>query len=230
MEPDDVVQKNAEVRSAVVRLVREKRYEEALTLLYAARTELPGDRELQTSISQLKEFLVGAYAKRLGGLDHVAGPIPMSAVRSPDALLVARYIDGTSTFGDIAEVAPLGKLRTLQVLAGLYAGSEAAAPPSEGIPPSALYKSQGPFDRNPLPMIPTRSALEGDDPAEPRAPPPVESEEDRHYRETFAQGVAAFVQRRPDEAAEAFEACERMRPGDPGAAVMLRRARQDLIG
>src|SRR5688572_17146896 len=125
VRPDgDALQKVAAVRADVVALLREKRYEEALAALYRARSESPGDPELQRSIDQLKEFLVGAYAKRLGGLDQIAKPIPLSAVRSPDAVLLARYIDGTSTFGDLAQMCPLGQLRTLQVLIGLYSGTE----------------------------------------------------------------------------------------------------------
>ncbi|HET9959910.1 MAG TPA: hypothetical protein VFQ61_35705 [Polyangiaceae bacterium] len=118
----DALQK-VSVRTDVLALLREKRYEDALALLYRARSEAPADRELQKSIDQIKEFLVGAYAKRLGGLDRVATPIPSSAVRSPDVVLLSRYVDGTSTFGDIAQMCPLGQLRTLQVLVGLYSMS-----------------------------------------------------------------------------------------------------------
>ncbi len=115
------------MRADVVRLVRDRRYEEALSVLYAARAESPNDKDLQTSIQQIKEFLVGSYAKRLGGLDRVAGPIPVTAARSPDALLVARYVDGTSTFDDISRTCPLGRVRTLQVLVELYRSGEPVA-------------------------------------------------------------------------------------------------------
>jgi len=116
-------------RADVVGLVREKRYEEALAVLYRARSDSPGDLEIQRSIGQIKEFLIGAYAKRLGGLDQVAVRIPTSATSSPDALLVDRYIDGTSTFGDIAQVCPLGQLRTLQLLIELSSAEKAAPEP-----------------------------------------------------------------------------------------------------
>jgi hypothetical protein len=52
------------VRSDVLVLLREKRYEEALARLYQARAETPGSVELQKGIDQVKEFLIGAYAKR----------------------------------------------------------------------------------------------------------------------------------------------------------------------
>ncbi|AGP37258.1 TRP-like protein [Sorangium cellulosum] len=240
MEPESrEVPKSTPVRAEIVRLVREKRYEEALAVLYRARAEAPEDRELQTSIERIKEFLAGAYAKRLGGLDQVAGPIPVSAGRSPDALLVARYIDGSSTFDDIVQMSPLGRLRTLQVLVGLYTGREVASPFSEKTPqswrrqmdtlPSAVSSDPAPptmperglVRRAPEPPAPTSA---------PFTPRVYETEEDRRYREAFARGTAAFVQRRYDEAIEAFEACGRMRPGDSASSVMLRRARRDLGG
>ncbi|WP_437737594.1 TRP-like protein [Sorangium sp. So ce1335] len=234
-EPESrAIPKGVPVREEVVRLVREKRYEEALAVLYRARSESPNDRELQTSIERIKEFLAGAYAKRLGGLDQVAGPIPVAAGRSPDALMVARYIDGSSTFDDIVQMCPLGKLRTLQVLVGLYTGREVASPFSETTPvsrrapaPSSpdLASEAGP------PTLPTRG-LERRAPEPPPESAPftlrvVETEEDRRYREAFSRGTAAFVQRRFAEAVDAFEACVKMRPGDNAAAVMLRRAQRD---
>lgn len=187
------------VRADVLVLLREKRYEEALARLYEARAETPDNAELQKGIDQVKEFLVGAYAKRLGGLDQVAHPIAPASARSPDMVLLARYIDGTSTYGDLAEMCPLGRLRTLQVLVEMYPRA-----PSSTLPP---------------PPAP-----------EPPPEPAVEEPEAREYREAFTRGTAAFIQARADDAIEAFETCERLRPGDAAAAVMLRRARRDLIG
>lgn len=246
VEPESrAVPKSAPMRAEIVRLVREKRYEEALAVLYRARAESPGDRELQASIERIKEFLAGAYAKRLGGLDQVAGPIPVSAGRSPDALLVTRYIDGSSTFDDIIQMCPLGRLRTLQVLVGLYTGREVASPFSDR--PSVSFRPQldtlpseagadpGPptmpergLERRPLEAPPASApTLPASAPFTPRV---YETEEDRLYREAFARGTAAFVQRRYDAAIEAFEACARMRPGDTASSVMLRRVRRDTGG
>jgi len=236
----DALQRIAALRADVIGLLRERRYEETLAALYRARAETPSDVELQRGIDQLKEFLIGTYAKRLGGLDRVATPIPLSAVRSPDAVLLARYIDGTSTYGDLAQMCPLGQLRTLQVLIGLYCGSEPpriygieqprivgmdSAPSSHEPPASGLRVPDGP----PLPA--DGPLLEADDKPPDTArsgsvvpPAAPESEETRRYAELFARGTAAFVQRRYTDAAEAFEACMRLRPDDRGAAVMFRRA------
>lgn len=231
-------------REDVVWLVRAKRYEEALEVLYRARTDSPGDRELASSIVQIKEFLIGSYAKRLGGLDRVAGPIPMSAVRSPDAMLLARYIDGTSTFGDVAQMSPLGQLRTLKVLVGLYSGDsgQPSQPPQElatrgerdpssGVRgPDSMVSASGSQGSRMTTMDPS---AEDDAVAPPPASAPLpistrvfETEDDKRYREMFAQGTAAFVQKRYTDAAKAFEACDAFRPGDRGAAVMARRSRE----
>lgn len=155
------------MRADVVRLVRQRRYEEALALLYQALSAAPGERELVASIAQIKEFLAVSCAKRLGGLDRVAGPIPLSAATSPDAMLVARYIDGVSTFEDISRVCPLGRLRTLQVLVTLYskAGAAPAAPPAPGEPSlsDTLPSAVAPYDPHPgdawSPEPPSRDTL-----------------------------------------------------------------------
>ena len=217
------------VRADVLVLLREKRYEEALAMLYRARSESPDSSELQKSIDQIKEFLIGAYAKRLGGLDQIARPFPANTVRSPDVVLLSRYIDGTSTFGDVAQMSPLGQLRTLQVLVGLYPKLEAT------IIEPVLARSVT-LDLNA--GEPTLDAPPPESARRPSATPtpgarfelalPAETEDAKRYREMFALGTAAFIQRRFGDAVAAFEGCERLRPGDGPAAVMLRRSLRDL--
>jgi len=233
----ETLQKVGSVRADIVALLREKRYEETLAALYRARSEAPGDRELQKSIDQIKEFLVGTYAKRLGGLDRVATPIPVSAARSPDLVMLARYVDGVSTYGDIAQMCPLGQLRTLQVLVGVYCGVE--PPRISGVMEATVPRAEAPnsgFRTHDEP--PTTPSADINQPRpEPEASPEtarsrpmgtigrvVETEEDRRYRETFAQGTSFFVQRRFTDAAEAFETCLKLRPRDRAAEVMFRRS------
>jgi hypothetical protein len=253
----DALPKTDSVRADVLALLREKRYEEALGVLYRARSESPADRQLQKSIEQLKEFLIGAYAKRLGGLDQIATPVSLASVRSPDALLLARYIDGNSTFGDVAQMCPLGQVRTLQVLIGMYFGAEPpridaelarievepqrsdAGPPRSGLrvpdAPSTPITLLGgvPADEERSPD--TARSASSVPVAQPVAPPPSQragaSSARRPadpYEESFALGTTAFVQRRYADAADAFEACVRLRPDDRAAAVMLRRSLQGL--
>jgi hypothetical protein len=218
------------VRADVLVLLRERRYEEALARLYQARAESPGSVELQKGIDQVKEFLIGAYAKRLGGLDQVAKPIAPAAGRSPDVVLLSRYIDGSSTYGDLAEMCPLGRLRTLQVLMEMYprAGNPAGAP---GLEPEAPHSGPRSTDAPAAPQVQVVDLIEEPAPETARsvAPPPApETPEARAYREAFARGTAAFIQARFADAVEAFEACAQLRPGDTAADVMLRRARRDL--
>lgn len=222
----------APVRADVLVLLREKRYEEALARLYQARAENPDSVELQKSLEQVKEFLIGAYAKRLGGLDQVPVPAAPTSGRSPDVILLSRYINGTSSYGDIAEMCPLGRLRTLQVLIEIY------APPSVALGgASTPHSERRPVD--PSSALPEPLTLIEPSPTEEPAPetarsassmPPAEPEDPnaRPYREAFARGTAAFIQRRFADAVDAFETCAALRPGDAGAEVMLRRARRDL--
>ncbi|MGC4092748.1 MAG: TRP-like protein [Polyangiaceae bacterium] len=225
---EEVPQKTGALRADILALLRDKRYEEALAALYRARSESPSDPHVQKSIEQVKEFLIGAYAKRLGGLDRVAALLPRSALRSPDSVLLARYVDGASTFDDLTQVCPLGKLRTLQVLLGLYAGKEPPRIEAEA-PTSGVRLPEEPLSA-------TSARVEDETPAPDTARSAsvaavvrnLESEESRRYKESFAAGTAAFVQHRYQEAVDAFEACLRLRPTDQAADVMLRRALRDL--
>jgi tetratricopeptide (TPR) repeat protein len=218
------------VRADILVLLREKRYEEALARLYQARSESPDSAELQKGIDQVKEFLIGAYAKRLGGLDQIARPIPPAAGRSPDIVLLSRYIDGTSTYGDLAQMCPLGRLRTLQVLMEMYPRNSsattivAAEPPYSGPRPTDRRTSE--FDETPADSARSTSAILRSEPA-PAPSPRLESPEDRRYRELFEAGTAAFIQRRYEDAITAFESCAELRTGDGPAAVMLRRVRRE---
>ncbi len=233
----ETLQKVGSVRADIVALLREKRYEETLAALYRARSEAPGDRELQKSIDQIKEFLVGTYAKRLGGLDRVASPIPIGSARSPDLVMLARYVDGVSTYGDIAQMCPLGQLRTLQVLVGVYCGVEPPRISGIEVAPRAEPPNSGFRAHDELPTAPSAEIREGPRSDAEMSPPDtarsrsigtigrtLETEEDRRYKETFAQGTSFFVQGRFTDAAEAFEACLKLRPRDRAAEVMFRRS------
>ena len=225
------------VRSDVLVLLREKRYEEALTRLYQARAETPGSLELQRGIDQVKEFLIGAYAKRLGGLDKIAKPAAQAAGRSPDVVLLSRYIDGLTTYGDLAEICPLGRLRTLQVLIEMYA-PKPSTPSSLSSADQEAHSGPRPLEALSTPHARVEVVPPVEEPAPETArsgppPPPAsapvdDSPEAREYRAAFGRGTAAFIQRRYADAIEAFEACAAVRPGDAAAGVMLRRARRDL--
>jgi tetratricopeptide (TPR) repeat protein len=234
----------ASLRNELVALLRAKRHEEALALLYRALAESPAAPELQRGIDHLKNFLIVGYAKRLGGLDRVAPPVPAAISRKPEAMLVGRYIDGVATFGDIAQTCPLGLLRTLQVLVGVFAPPTAdeGEPSSRGKVPSEaasarepasvlslVTRLQGPVESSELKpsSAPGSARMLPAAPASAAAETP-EAELEKTYRALFAAGTTAFVQRRFREAVDAFEECARLRPDDKAVHVMLRRSQQDL--
>jgi hypothetical protein len=138
-------------------------------------------------------------------------------------VLLSRYIDGVTTYGDLAAICPLGRLRTLQVLTEIYA--KAVELPAVG--PSAV---EPPASNARLVVEPVDAPETARSPTSiPPPPPPVDdSPEARAYRAAFGQGTAAFIQGRFADAIEAFETCATLRPGDSAANVMLRRARRDL--
>jgi hypothetical protein len=220
------------VRSDVLVLLRERRYEEALARLYQARADTPGSVEVQKGIDQVKEFLIGAYAKRLGGLDKVAKPSANAAGRSPDVVLLSRYIDGLTTYGDLAEICPLGRLRTLQVLIEMYAPKPSAGSSADQEAHSGPRSLPAPSEQanaevvSPIEEPAPQTARSG--PPPPPSAPVDDSPEARAYRAAFGRGTAAFIQSRFADAIEAFEACAALRPGDTAAEVMLRRARRDF--
>jgi len=254
-----------QVRSEVLQLLKEKRYEDALQLLYWARSKLPGHAELQRSVEQVKELLVGSYAKRLGGLDKLAEPLTTKPKRSPDFLLISRYIDGVSTYGDLAQICPLGRLRTLQLLTELYCpDAEAQGEPRSGervvnssaasqeaeeleekapitrrsssLPPPAEQSVDRPPGRigpPPSSRSPDIVPSVGPDGKEYRVSQPGEAHpfatsEPCAFRESFEAGTSAFVQKRFEEAAEAFRKCMNVRPDDKQAEVMLRHCEREL--
>lgn len=213
------------VRADVISLLREKRYEEALARLYQARAEAPENLELRRSIEQVKDFLIGAYAKRLGGLDQIAKASANSGPRSPDAILLGRYIDGATTYADLAAICPLGRLRTLQVLVEIYA--PAAAKVELDAQPVPLSGEQP----RRLEQVSSLRLREQDDEPAPEtarsvAPPPQESPDEAEFRAAFKRGTAAFIKADREQAIAAFEACLALRPADVTAETMLRRARQ----
>lgn len=246
------------VRQRLVALMKDERHEEALALLYSARSADPDNLELRRSIDHLKAYLIGGYATRLGGLDRVVPPLPEAATRTANTLLLARYIDGTSTFGDVAELHPLGQLRTLQLLVKLYgvdrqpvsgttlaftdhpavsSSMRAKATEEEPAPVTARSGSVAPSSVAPSSAAPSSAAPLSSVAPSSSAPSrglgatafdDPMSEQARSYKELFARGTTAFVQERYQDAVDAFGSCVELRNGDPAASVMLRRSLRGL--
>src|SRR5438132_6367066 len=100
------------LKGQIAALLWEKRYEEALELLYAARWHTPDAPEISRGINLLKERLVRRYVEELGDLDAVPSIAPgvnRATIEIADeerALL--HLVDGISSFTDIAHQSRLG--------------------------------------------------------------------------------------------------------------------------
>lgn len=102
------------MESKIVRLVRDKRYEDALEALYRAREANRDDAAVARSIRHIKTHLQRRYLRSID-LDA----IPRLLDESPDdgdGAIVAGWIDGIGTYDDILQVSPLGRFRTLRAL------------------------------------------------------------------------------------------------------------------
>lgn len=240
--------KKASLRDDVAALLRERRFEDALGILYKARAAAPADGEIETAIDQLKEFMVTTYARQLGGMDKVAPPIPSHAPKTSAAIMVAQYVNGRSTFGDIAQVCPLGQLRTLQVLVELYVKPPAStelSPPSSGLRPpktdlvrlvedpepntarSASSPASG-VSSSRTPSVNSEPSISSQPVAPSYGAFRVDTDEDRRFKDLFTAGTSAFIQKRFKDAVDAFQECLKQRPEDKSVEVMLRRSLKDL--
>ncbi|MEZ4224868.1 MAG: hypothetical protein R3B13_28200 [Polyangiaceae bacterium] len=110
-------------RNQVVEAVRERRYEQALEILEAAREQNPGDPSVGKSISNLKSKLVVVYAEQLGSLDTVPTPAKDWGTKDPEALAVLGFVDGVCSYDEILDASPLGRFRSLRVLARHFGGT-----------------------------------------------------------------------------------------------------------
>lgn len=232
----------ASLRDDVAALLRERRFEDALQALYRARAAAPSDPEIQTAIDQLKDFMVTTYARQLGGMDKVAPAIPGTATKTSASLMVAQYVDGRSTFGDIAQVCPLGQLRTLQVLVELYVrrpNQAELSPPASGLraQPALPDDDHEPVTHRSPSVVGAAHVSQSVKPSSVSPSPSVspglgavvvESEADRQFKDLFGKGTAAFIQKRYSEAVDTFQECMKLRPEDKSVEVMLRRSLKDL--
>src|SRR3954468_15966071 len=109
-------------RSKLTRLLKERRYEEALEMLLRARTQAPDDPTISRSVRLLKDKLTIKYAEAVGSLDLVAHcTIPDAALSSLSLSFEERgvlaLVDGIATFGDVVDASPHGKFATYRALA-----------------------------------------------------------------------------------------------------------------
>lgn len=122
-------------------LLQERRFEEALNVLYASREHAPGNPSISRAIHVLKDRLMDQYRRQLGSMDRVPVRLREDAAATSDERAVVVLVDGVATVADVMECCNLGHFRTMQVLLGLAnrgvlgLGPNGAASPSA--PPAA---------------------------------------------------------------------------------------------
>lgn len=217
-------------RAALEALLHDKRYEEALALLYRARDRTPQDPALSRSIRALKEHLVLCFSRELGSLDRIPVLVASDealAKIAPEQRQVLRLIDGLATFGDVLVSSRLGRFETYRLLASmLKRGTITVRSPSvtmdavraDAAPPTTAPPSPRFEDPPPTRVSPTYTPPP---PLSSSAPPSADTE----YEEAFDLATEAYLRRDYDEAVGLYEACLLLRPGDARAEHNLRRVR-----
>lgn len=196
-------------------LLRERRYEEALELLYRLRARRPDDAALARGIRLLRERVEVSYAERLRNLDYV--PHRLNAADSfmltSEERQVLALVDGISSCGDILQVSALGRLNTLRVLCGLVEHERISLTPDG---PPETSRSQQVARRRSTPPPTPRARSSGTFGAVT-----VGSGPDDGFDSLFRRATEAYLLRSYEEARNLFEECCRLRPDD-------RRSRYNL--
>lgn len=120
--------------SALARLLAERRYEDALNLLRAARRERPGSAAIAEGIALLEERLFHAEVHALGDLSRrprLAGGAEALARLRPSELSLAIKVDGDSSFADLIERAGPSRFEVVRRLAILLARGVVSVPAPE---------------------------------------------------------------------------------------------------
>jgi tetratricopeptide (TPR) repeat protein len=207
-------------KAEFVVLLREKRFEEALTVLYRAREAAPDNASISRGIQLLKDKLLATYLAQLGDLDAVPSrseaAAQLLAVMLPtqDENAVLRLVDGIATVGDVLESLRTGRFLAARTLAGLVGRGVVVlrAPPARRTPPPPPPPASAPgpvhFSEPPQSATPPLR-LRDAPPAPPPAPPPADD-----YDSLFQRATHAYLRRDLSEALALFQQCQSHRPDD----------------
>lgn len=176
-------------------LLGNRRFEEALAHLYAARTRHPGTPAISRGIRLVRERLVALYANRLGNLDAVpTRTVSLDAHGvEGDARQVLILVDGISTFDDILSACPLGRWATLRTLCELRDQGGIVAHHTPGRPGAAAAPISGSTAQ-----------------ARTAAAEPVDK-----YELLFKRATTAYLKRDFGLAVELFTECCELNSADP---------------
>ncbi|HYV47435.1 MAG TPA: hypothetical protein VFA20_21395 [Myxococcaceae bacterium] len=136
-------------RNKLTRLLKERRYEEALDMLLRARQQAPDDPTISRSVRLLKDKLTLKYAEAVGSLDIVVRcTIPDAALSSLSLSFEERgvlaLVDGIATFGDVVDASPHGRFATYRALATFLEKGIVARSGKESTPiPTPVVANRG---------------------------------------------------------------------------------------
>lgn len=217
-------------REAFERLLREKRFEEALEFLYKERERAPEDASITRGIRALKDHLTARYGRELGSLDQVPvvlAPPEERRLLPAEKRDLLRLVDGIATFGDVLISSRFGRFETCRLLALMLKRGVIGVRPHSAEPtvldPRELAR---PAPTPPVaePPSTTRPVVDEHPPAPASAPPPASHTDP--YAELFASATEAYLRRDYDEALRLFEECVRQRPQDRRAEYNLRKLKE----
>jgi len=118
-------------------LLRDKRYEEALTLLRSVQREAPDDLRVERSIRLLSDRLCSVYERRLTELTLVPYLVQPPVRASSEELRVMALVDGQRSYAEIVSESPLDRLSSLRALCALSEGKCFSLNGPDSVPPTA---------------------------------------------------------------------------------------------
>lgn len=110
-------------RRQIDTLVKAGQFARALAMLDEEKARFPRNVSISYAISSVREIASRTYAARLNRLEMVpmiGRPQALEGHMSDGVRMVVRAIDGVSSFEDIVRTSPLGRMKTLEVLADLF--------------------------------------------------------------------------------------------------------------
>lgn len=162
-----------------VELIRERRLEEALALLYTAHGEAPKDQAISRSINVIKQRLTREYRTEIGDLGNIPHlTVDESLIDELDLLdeerEVLRLMDGIVALDDVVQTAGLGPLHIYRVLAQLLRRNLIVLKPPSATAPEQPAKPKRTVEDSPrTKTAPFRPVLVPPAPLEPVAAPPA---------------------------------------------------------
>lgn len=205
---DTIEGRNPMGKAEFVMLLRERRFEEALTVMYRIREVTPDNQSVSRGIQLLKDKLQTEYLQALGNLDQVPDVSGDVSTATSDEQVVLRLLDGIVSTSDVLESSRLARLQTLRALVGLVDRRVVTLRAPRPSPPVSR------------PAVSTPSA------PRPSAPPVKPEAHEGSFEQLFSDGTQAYLRRDYAKALGCFEECLSLRPMDKRVAHNIERLRE----